>query len=183
MSQYTSKARIQNYTLIEIVDAFESQIENWIEAMSEHIENETGRVFNAASAERKFDGNNRTRLYIGDFTALTKVELDDEDITDDVLTYPANETPKNVLYYEYGFDQDKQNVVVTAKWGYSDETPKAIEFAATVLVAGILQKQYKTNGAVKSEKIGNYQVSYKEDQYEDFRMVDRTLSAFRKYVI
>lgn len=183
MSQYTSKTLVENYSLIEIADAFDSQIEDWIEAMSAFIENETNRAFTSTQEERKFDGNNRTRLMVGDLTELTAVELDGTDITSDVLTYPANETPKNVIYYEYGFTRDKQNVVVDAKWGYSDTAPKAIEHIATVLVAGIIQNQEKTEEAIKSEKIGNYQVSYSEEQFPDFQLVERTLSAFKKYAL
>lgn len=183
MSQYTSKTLVENYTLLDIEVAFGTQIDNWIEAMSAYIENETNRVFTATQEERKFDGNNRTRLMIGDITELTSVELDGEDITSDVLTYPANETPKNVIYYEYGLTRDRQNVVVDAKWGYSETVPKAIEHAATILVAGIVQSQKKTEKAIKSEKIGNYSVDYTESQFEDFRMVERTLSAFKKYAI
>jgi hypothetical protein len=178
---YTTQTKIENYALQDMDAAFQTAIDTWIEIAEDYINQATNRQFEAVTAEYEFDGNNKTRLFVGDFTALTSVEVDSTDVTSDIKTYPANTTPKNVLFYENGFDSGEQNIVVNAKWGYSDSAPKGIEFAATVFVAGLIQKHVKSTKAVKSEKIGNYQVAYSEDQFEDFKMLDKILSAYRYY--
>ena len=182
MSQYTTKTAVENYTLLKIDDSFNSALEGWIESVSEMIENRTNRVFIASdSEERVFDGNNKTKLVLPDFVELTSVEVDNKDVTSSVLKYPPNELPYTSIYYENGFYRGKQNVTVGAKWGYSVTVPKAIEMVATVMVAGIIQDQEKTDKAIVSERIGNYQVKYTERQFEDFKIIDKTLSAFKRY--
>ena len=42
---YTTKEAIENFLLTDIDASFDSQIESWITAMSEHIEAVTGRKF------------------------------------------------------------------------------------------------------------------------------------------
>lgn len=182
MSQYTNKELIENYTLLSIDASFDSALESWIESISELIERQTNRVFIASdSEERVFDGNNKTKLVIPDFVELTSVEVDSKDVTSSILKYPANELPHTSIYYENGFYRGKQNITVGAKWGYSVTAPKAIEMVATVMVAGIIQDQEKPNDAIVSERIGNYQVKYTEKQFEDFKVIEKTLSAFRRY--
>lgn len=178
---YTTQAKIENYTLQDIDASFSIVIDTWIEIAEDYINQTTNRKFEAETSEYVFDGNNKTRLFVGDFTALTSVEVDDTDVTSDIKIYPANITPKNVLFYENGFDTGKQNITVNAKWGYSDSAPKGIEFVATVIVAGMVQQHVKSTKAIKSEKIGNYQVSYTEEQLQDFKMIDKVLSTYRYY--
>ena len=178
---YTTKEKIEYYTLLDIDASFSPVIDNWIAIAEDYINQATNRKFEAEAGEYVFDGNNKTRLLVGDFTTLTSVEINDTDVTSDIKTYPTNTTPKNVLYYENGFNAGKQNIKVNAKWGYSDSVPFGIEFVATVFVAGLIQKHLKVTSAIKSEKIGNYQVSYTEAQLEDVRMIDKILSTYRYY--
>ena len=178
---YTTKAKIEYYTLQDIDASFSSVIDNWIAIAEDYINQATNRKFEAEESEYVFDGNNKTRLLVGDFTTLTSVEINNTDVTSDIKIYPANTTPKNVLYYENGFNAGKQNIKVNAKWGYSDSAPKGIEFVATVIVAGIVQQHIKSTKAIKSEKIGNYQVAYSEEQLQDFKTIDKILSTFRYY--
>ena len=178
---YTTKEKIEYYTLLDIDASFSPVIDNWIAIAEDYINQATNRKFEAEASEYVFDGNNKTKLFVGDFTTLTSVEVDDTDVTSDIKTYPANTTPKNVLYYENGFDAGKQNIKVNAKWGYSDSVPNGIEFVATVIVAGMVQQHVKSTKAIKSEKIGNYQVAYSEEQLQDYKMIDKILSTYRYY--
>ena len=180
--KYCTKEQVLDYLLLEVEADFEDTIDSWIEMSSEEINTYTNRVFEAdtTATERKYDGNNLTKLYIDDFVELTSVEVDDTDITDDVLVYPANTLPKNLLYYENAFTMDKQNVDVTAKWGYSVSAPDDIVFACIVITAGkILFAQRTTE--IKSEKIGNYQVTYEEGKRADVEMVKHILNKYKRY--
>jgi len=180
--KYCTKEQVLDYLLLEVDESFEDTIDSWIEMSTQEINTYTNRVFEAddTASVRKYDGNNMTKLYIDDFIELTSVEVDSSDITDDVLTYPANTTPKNVLYYENAFDRDKQNVEVTAKWGYSEEAPDDIVFACIVITAGKILFSQRT-GEIKSEKIGNYQVAYEEGKKADIEMVKYILNKYKKY--
>jgi len=182
IKNYCSVADIENYLLIEIDAGFESQIEEWIEAMENYIDKETGRNFkaDAIASERLYDGDGDREIFIDDCVEIEKVELDDEEI--DYFAYPANETPKIIIAREYGkFTRGRQNVAITAKWGYSVAVPADIKFACTVLVAGIINNAADTGGEVKSMSMGEYSVTYKDaKQTSDFENVKNILANYRR---
>ena len=188
MRLYTTKEEVLNYVLLDVSEGFESQIDKWIEQMSKYVETKTQRVFETESSdvfeERLYDGNAKQKLLVDDFIELDKVDIVDHADDIDVKLYPANSLPKFQIYYEKGFPKRNQNVKVSAKWGYSEEPPEDIRFATTVLVAGIILGQSKTENAIVREKIGNYEVQYRnEKELQDFNIAKSTLSFYRKISI
>lgn len=179
---YTDKTTIENYLLSEVDSTMDDQIDSWIEAMENHIDKETGRNFVAdeEASERLYDGDGDREIFIDDCVEIEKVELDDEEI--DYFAYPANETPKISIAREYGkFTRGRQNIAVTAKWGYSVAVPADIKFACTVLVAGIINNAADTGGEVKSMSMGEYSVTYKDaKQTSDFDNVKKILANYRR---
>lgn len=179
--KYTSKTQLENYLLRNIDSVFDTQIDTWIEAMSQYVSNITNRQFIAddEASERKYDGVNRHKILVDDFVEMEKVEKDGSDVTDDVTIYPANTLPKNILYRPAGWASGTQNVAVTAKWGYSETPPEDIRFATTVLVAGIINNHEKTGKSVVQKRLGEFSVSYKDDKgMNDF---DRVMSILNEY--
>jgi hypothetical protein len=188
---YTNLQEIQNYLLITIDSSFYTQINGWIEAVESYIDKMTGRNFvaDAAASVRKYDGDGSNILLIDDCVAITKVEVDDEEIVPDSSTeegyfaYPTNELPKTKLETDGSlFGSGRQNIEVTAKWGYSVAVPADIKQAATIFVSGIINFSDEGKGEVQSESIGAYSVSYKTSQErDDFNRAIDTLKNYKKF--
>jgi len=188
---YTTRQEVENYLLITIDASFYAQVDAWIESVEAYIDRRTGRNFVAdvAASVRKYDGDGSNIQLIDDAVAITKVEVDDEEIVPDSSTeegyfaYPANDLPKTKLETDGNlFAQGRQNVEVTAKWGYSVAVPTDIKRAATVFVAGIINFSDEGKGEVSSETIGAYSVSYKTTQErDDFNRAIETLKAYKKF--
>ena len=187
---YTTKENIEAYLLKEIDPTFDSTIESWIEAIEAHINNITGRTFEAdeAASTRLFEGGGKQRLIIDDCIQVTLVEIGDtygesfETVaSDDYTLLPLNTTPKTVVAlrrqaWPVGTHR------ITAKWGYSANVPADITFAATVLVAGIVNEQTKVGNAIKSEKIGNYAVTYSDERgISDYDRAMQILASYKRY--
>lgn len=192
MKGYTTKAAIENYTLQSIDASFADQIDSWIEAMENFIDQQTGRNFIAdtEAVEKIYDGNGKIELIIDDFISLTSLEIgeDDDDTrelidADDYRIYPANETPKRKIQLKDGyFTTGNQNIIITAKFGYSAACPADITLAATIFMAGIVNYANNAKGKVASESIGRYSVSYDNDKgWQDFRRSLTIINSYKKY--
>jgi hypothetical protein len=176
--KYTKVENIENYLGLDVAVEFQGQIDTWIIGMSEFIKNYTNRDWLADETpqERYFDGNGFSGLEVGDFIGEPTLKIGDSfgenmEVKTEFITHPYNTISKNTIVLKRDFFRNKiKNVSVTARWGYSSETPRDIEFATTVLVAGIILAQTNQQGEVKSEKIGNYTVTYESDaQKNDFK--------------
>lgn len=172
---------VKRYTLLDVEESFEPAITNWINQMTKHIEKETQRKFtvDASPVERVFDGNGKRTILIDDYTVLDSVEIDGTEIN--VLEYPANSSPKYILFYENVFPRGNQNITISARWG--QEPQDDIKYACTVLVSGIVQNQAKTTGQIVKEKIGNYDVSYEPHQKADFDQAMQVINSYKNYSI
>lgn len=165
---YTTVAKVENYLLTEIDPSFESQVTAWIEGVSRMMERMTGREFSAdaTGSARYYDGRGADTLLIDDALEVSAVEVGDfygenfAAITD----FVKKGTPIRKLIRKGVFDEGHENVKVTAKWGYPATTPPDIELCCTILVAGIINNQNKGKQAVKSEKLGEYQVTYHDEK-------------------
>lgn len=180
--------------LITIDATFHARVDKWIEDMENYIDGMTGRNFvaDAEESDREFDGTGTRKLVIDDAILIGDVALDyetPEELVDedDLVKYPANYAAKGVpislLKMRSGiFPRGSQNIVVSGKWGFSEETPGDIEMTATVLVAGIINFAHQSDGEVQSETIGRYSVTYKNDtQWADFERVPEVLKSYRKF--
>ncbi len=178
----TTKSEIENYILMNIDSSFDSQIDLWIESVQKEIEEMTNRKFTVDDefVERKFDGNGRCRLLIGDYSEIESVTIDGVEI-EDYYEYPANSDVKFLLDIDSVFPRGKQNIVISAKWGR--EAPRDLIWASTVLVAGIVQNAQKVGGEVSREKIGTYEIAYTNRQYADYDRAMNIVNSYKFYSI
>lgn len=165
------------------------------------IEMLTGRNFKAdvTASARLYDGNDRQALAIDDCIEVTKVEVGSnvwgDSFTEQVNTgstpeyykLPANYASDAVPIRKIGlrsrlFIGGHANHRITAKWGYSLAVPDDVSYAATVIASGIYyQNRGENTGPVKSEKIGEYQVSYANEKgMNDFEQAIAVLEKYKK---
>ena len=173
---YTTKGKIQNYLTVDISDTLDNQITDWITAVTNYIDNYTGKSFEeTVGTVRYFDGNGKNEIQIDDFISISSVEILELNSTDvdytltegansDYITFPYNDTPKYRLQMTINsqianFLTGEKRIKITATWGHSSAVPKDIELAATMLVSGIIEKGMK-GGTIMSESLGDYSVSY-----------------------
>ena len=188
---YCTIAQIQNYLLHSIKAYFVPQVSEWIAMMETYVEQETGRVFIAESSatEKKYDGDSEIQLFLDENVEVSKITIDSTEISsDDYLTYPPNSLPITRVKFKIDtglfFTAGEQNVLVEAKWGYSVACPNDISFATTILVVGIINFSGNMQGEVKSEKIGDYTVAYKDKKdWQDFDRAKRILEKYKLIVI
>lgn len=173
--EYTTKVAIENYLMIDIDASFSSQITEWIKAVSEFIRLETNRdwLADGSATPRYFNGNGYQDLRIDDFIGTPVVEVGEDFgtglvTTTDFVSDPINETSKHtIILKNTDFPKGVQNVKVTAKWGYAEAVPEDIKQVATILASALVLAGTNQDGEISSEKIGNYQVTYKNDTHKD----------------
>lgn len=172
---YTTKTKIENFLMVDIDAAFDSQINDWISAAEEYINNYTGRTFGHSATTKYFDGSGNTELIIDSFTGSLTVNIlesnsDDTEYTltegqdNDYITYPYNETSKYKLIMttnsQIGYwPKGKGRIKLTGNFGVGSTVPKSIEFVATKLVSKIIEKGLK-GGQISSESLGDYSVTF-----------------------
>jgi hypothetical protein len=194
MKGYTTIAQIQNYLLTDVDLAFQPQVESWIDQIENYIDQQTDRNFVAdtVASIKSYDGNGLDEIAIDDCVSVTKVEVYDTEgnvVLDtlvagtDYFLLPNNELPKqSIKLYGYRFTKGIQNIKVTAKWGYSVAVPSSIMFAATVLVANIINFSNQSDGEIQSLSVGSYNVSFKDQaKRDDFERVPDILDSYKKY--
>ena len=187
---YTTIAKVENYLGLDFEATFESTVEDYIKAVTRDIDNYTKRSFKKTSEARYFDGNNKREMRIDDALAITTLELagtyygDEFTEEEDYITIPANELPITTIHLKDNwFYKGIQNVKITADWGYSDGAPEDIEFAATVLVGGIINAQ-RNNGGKERETIGDYSVSFTDNQQDkDYQKAISILDAYTRHYL
>lgn len=195
--EYTNEENIERYLNITIPDGDASI---FIDAAQRHIENFTGKRFRADenATSRLYDGTGKRELRIDDCIEVTKVEKGNDQWGDslteidasDYFTLPTNNDAyampiDRILLKHNHFLQGHANHKITAKWGYSENPPDDIKFAATVLAAGMYyQNRGENSGQIQSEKIGDYSVSYTKDSgFSDLTFVKDTLNYYREYYL
>ena len=190
---YTDKSSIENYLQKNINSSFDTQITAWIAAVTQYINQRTGRNFEADStaSTRLYATRYAPKLLIDDCVEITKVEIGDTygdsfTETTDYVALPLNDTPKNVLALKFK-NWNLGTHRVTAKWGYSVSVPDDIQLAATILAAGIANASLGTGTAKVRERIGGregYEVMYSDDRgLNDFARVDAILAQYAKLTL
>lgn len=190
MKHYTSKDRVEALMLTKIKDSWIENFNIFLEEAEDYIDSHTGRNFKAdeVASERVYDGDGSKELIIDDCVLIESIKIYDGSTTkeldsDQFFSYPANTTPK--LRIEIAdndssyFIKGQQNIAVSAKWGYSVLPPKEIEFAASVIVSGIINYAYEHNSEVMSEGIDDYNVTY--NRKEDWVKYERAKEILDKY--
>lgn len=181
---YTDKTAIQNYTLTNINVLLDTQLTEWIDGMSRFMDNHCGitLVGVAPVVTRVYDGNGEGDLKIDSAYGITTVTVDGTAVTP--LKYPSNSPRTYVLRLPGGaFTVGMQNVSVTGIFGRFNALPADLKFACTVLVAGIVNQSNKQTDGIKSEKVGEYQVTYKDEKERaDFARAMQILDNYKKVV-
>jgi hypothetical protein len=203
---YTTKDAIEKYGVITIDASYDDYLDEIIASVEQTIDEITGRNFLADSEAsiRYFDGNGERKLVIDDAIEVTEVANGQDDYggtfrivaatgPERYFLEPANhqalKIPATTIFLAGDvFTPGRQNIRVTAKWGYSAEVPAAIKRAATVFAFGILTNQDSSIGRdIKSEKIGSYTVTYDSDQnkgsWADFENAMTALDSYKRYYL
>lgn len=180
---YTTKSEVQNYLKRNIDAGFDTQLTTYIEAMSRFADTFCGCILvEETPTTRKYDGNGSNELYIDGVHDITEVTADDAVITP--IFYPANKPRKTSMVLTTSvFPSGYQNIEVTGKFGRFTSLPADLKFAVTVLVAGIMNQVDKQTDGVKSEKVGEYQVTYADNgQRADHERAMAILKSYRPIV-
>jgi hypothetical protein len=198
--EYTNNKNIERY--LEVT-AYVQDTRPYILATQRYIEEYTGRVFRAdtVASARLYDGNGSQKLTIDDAIEITTVEVGTDmwgdsfssvgtSGADRYYTLPtnnsANELPiTGILLRSRIFINGHANHRITAKWGYSETPPEDLTWAATVLASGMYYANRGENtGPIKSEKIGEYSVSYGDSQgLKDYDKAMDIINSYRKLTI
>lgn len=188
---YTTKAKVAQFlnTTISMSDDDFAVLIAYAESIIEQI---TGRIFAVVLTDeeeledvaevRLFSGNGRQSLLIDDTCLVTKVEVGNDDYggsftevdpvsenPDGYFLLPPNALSKGQPITEIKLRSrhwtcGELNNRITAVWAYSEEAPDDISFAATVLTGGIYNyNRGGGSGNIKSERIGDYSVTYDND--------------------
>ena len=198
--EYTNQKQIENYlnTTINSGDA-----DAYIKAAQRFIEKYTARVFRSDSiaTPRLFDGVGKQELLIDDCTEITIVQVGNDLWGDTFTTVSAGggsgyyTLPTNALVHDLPitklllrsrlFISGHANHKITAKWGFAVKPPEDIMFVATVLASAMYYANRGENsGPVKSEKIGEYAVSYADNgKYDDKVQAIDILDSYKKMFI
>lgn len=193
---YTTKEAVENYNLVEIDNSFNDQVDEWIESVEEYIDHETNRDFgpvsrdedgdiDAVAEDRTFDGDGSNTLVIDAAAEIEEIRFsetgDPIDVDQYVLHPIRKDTTTQIVLKNLRFPRGMQNIYVKAKWGYA-AVPKDIKLAATVLVAGIINNAWQSEGEVQSMTIGRYSVTYKtKQQVDDFNKIEEILAFNKRY--
>lgn len=177
---YTTKAAVQSYIQQTIDTTFDTQLTAYIAAMSEHCDELAGfPIYRTAPTERKYDGNSLRTLTIDHVHSISEVKLDGEIVTP--VAAPYNSDVKTELRLPlHVFNCGTANVSVTGVHCLKKTLPAPVAHACTVLVGIILKQVKEQRGGVKSEKIGEYAVSFMTDEERlDYKMAIEAVKAYR----
>lgn len=198
---YTTIENIENYLLITIDASFQTQVgTTWLETVENIIDKTTGRNFiaDSSNSEKTYEINKIREVSIAgtipsvrdlitdEFVSFHQLTLDTNIIASSkLLIYPMNTTPKNrIRTTDAGgvvFTKGEQNIVVSAKWGYSVAVPSDIQWVATVLLAGIITESWTSEGEVSSVTLGRYTLTYKtKQQLRDFKTATEILKVYTR---
>ena len=173
--KYTTVGAIEKYIMIDIATTQEAQVEEWINAAENYIDNYCNRpngfLEDTTDVVKYYDGNNKRELDIDDFTTLTSVLIledqgDDteyslaEGAEEDYITFPYNTTPKYRLQMTKNsqpgiFFSGKKRIKITGKFGFATSVPADIKLAATILASKVVEKGQR-GGDVAEERLGDY---------------------------
>lgn len=103
---YTTITKVQQYNNSDL-SSIASEVTNWIASVKAWIDKYCGKTFEAASADRYYDGNGRDRIFVDPFVGSPTVLFLKSDGTtertltegasSDFVTYPLNTTEKNEI--------------------------------------------------------------------------------------
>jgi hypothetical protein len=191
---YTTIEAVEKYTGISIDAGDEPSVEEYIGGISRFFDRIADRKLVADEEEsgeetpdyRVYDGDGSPWLAIDDCVEIVSVEIGGDFATalaavTDASAYPAI-APHRKLYRAAGFPCGIQNVRIAARWGYREDLPEDLKFAATVIVGGVLFAKQPGVQGKKSESIGNYSVTYSDDKgIADYERALAILEGYKRH--
>lgn len=213
MGKYTDKDTVKSYLGVDFTTTVEPFVGSVIESIDTYIERYCGdekfglRIFKDPGADetRYFDGNDSTKLPIGDVLSLTSIEVENQSLTEDqdYYLYPLNADKSGQPFTwvelvqpetgfrsnlrtggtSYFFELGQRNVAVTGRFAYSTTPPADVQLAAVKLVAGVLKENIgdKDIKELKSESLGAYSVSYESVSQLAYALeVEQILAPYRR---
>ena len=201
---YTTEEKIEAFLGVTIVD---EASDDAINQAVDLIDQLTGRNFIAdtSASARLFDGNDNDHLPIDECVSIDKVEKGDNyygdtfsEISEFVqgtnvsgfkalpVNYVADKIPiRRIFLRGYLWLKGKFNNRITAKWGYSESVPSAIELATTILASGIYMfNKGGASGNIKSEKVGLYSVAYNNTEgWDSLAKAKLTIEQYTKPIL
>lgn len=188
MEKYTNIEAVQAYLGSDITSEENTRVKIYIDQMSRYIDKETNYfplVAGTQDETRKYDGNGGCEVFIDDIAKekVTEVKINDSVVTE--YEIPSNYSDGGyMLFVDAGISKGTRNVEITGKFGKFLSVPSDIEFACTVLVAGIVFSSRNELQEVNSETIGRYTVSYGSSrQKADIQMAKEIIKTYRKVSI
>jgi len=177
---YCTKANIQNYLQQTLEVTFDTQLNAYIAAMSEHCDELAGfPIYRTTPTERLYDGSGLSNQQIDHVHTITEVTVDDIAVTPFQIPYNSD-IKTQLIFKDNIFTNDVANVSVTGVHCLKKTLPAAVAHACTVFVAILLKQVKDQRGGVKSEKIGEYSVSYMTDEERlDYNMAVEAVKAYR----
>lgn len=179
---YTTRQAVANYMGTPTPSGLDNQVDQWILAMSRQADKMANRVlFDDAVQTYKYDGDGSDLLVIEDAVDISEVTIDGITPTE-VTYYPQNKPYVSRIHVgDMRFNRGRGNVEVTGIMAMSKTLLPDVEFAVTVLVAGLLNSRLVQGKVGTTEKIGNYSVTYREEsQALDFATAKATLAGYRR---
>lgn len=177
---YTDAAAVAAYLNKDIASSFDVPLASYIEAMSEYIDSHVGYpVYRDTPEERHYDGTGRPSIQIDPVHTITAVTVDGTAVTP--VQQPNNNDVKRGLTLRNAiFPEDLANVSVTGIHSLRAALPEQIKWACTVLVALAVQQVDEQREGVQSEKIGDYSVTYQDQQQRgDLERAKEIIKSFR----
>lgn len=184
---YTTVEAVYGYMGIEAPSESSdeySQMESWILAMSMWIDRYCNRnLYRTEEETFTYDGNGQEILVIEDVIEPT-VSIDGREVAVD--GYPQRKDYVSRIRQSDGFrwHRGRNNVTVTGVHSMHLYLPEDVQQVCTVLVAGIYNAKDVQGKVGTSERIGNYQVNYREtSQQKDFDNVKAILSGYKRIAL
>lgn len=172
---FTTVSDVKLFLNKETLTPFETaQVERLIPHVDGIITNYCGWNLQAEDYVNQYngDGTNILDLKVYPLNTLTKVLLDDEDITTDVA-YNAKD---GVLTYDNTFTSGTNNVEVTFNAGFVT-IPQDLQYAADYLVVVNFNRITQENIGISKGKFNNVEVEYNPDDLP--KLVTRVLDRYR----
>lgn len=186
---YITKTQIEQYMGVQIDASLQTFIDTLISAVTRFVEKKTGSVFEAPTPDddvvRYYSGNGRTKINIDHLREFTSLVVDGINLVQDqdFIFYPINAVADGKPYdaieliqpetrlqrssrievtSPYVFDKAQKNIVLTGKFGYSEEAPEDIQIACLKMVASLIKENIGDRDLkeLSSESLGDYTVSF-----------------------
>jgi hypothetical protein len=177
---YTTSIAVQNYLQKTLKVSFSSQLTAYIAAMSEYCDQLASYpIYTNTETTRLYDGSGLSSVLIDPVHAITEVLVDGVPATP--LQVPYNSDTKTALKLRDDiFAPSDANISVTGKHSLRPVLDDQVAFACTVFVAVILNQVKDQKEGVKSEKIGEYSVTFASEQMRsDYQQAKEIIQSYR----